>query len=88
MMQFPLGDGAIFAVVEPGNIQRLKEGRPLKVGNVMIAFTPDMQHFAELLGVNGDLPTKGERIEFEIRITPEQIDAALKACQDRTEFLR
>ena len=27
MMQIPLNDGGVFAVIEPGNIRRLKEGK-------------------------------------------------------------
>lgn len=89
MMTFPLDGGAIFAVIEPGNLQRLKSGKPLRVGeNVLIAFTPDMQHFASLLGVRGELPKKGERIENQVQLTPEQIDSALKACQHRKEVIR
>ena len=88
MMTFPLEDGAVFVVIEPGNIQRLKAGKPLRVGNSLVAFTPDMQHFAKLLGAKGDLPSKGERIECRIHLTPEQIDAALDACQGRPEIIR
>ena len=88
MMQFPLNDGGVFAIIEPGNIQRLREGRPLHVGNVMIAFTPNMQKFAELLGVADPLPVKGERKEYEVKLTPEQIDAALKACKGLIEVNR
>ena len=88
MMTFPLDGGASFVVIEPGNIQRLKSGKPLRVGEVLIAFTPDMEFFAQQLGVKGSLPNKGERIECQIHLTPEQIDAALKAAHGRKEVMR
>lgn len=88
MMTFPLDGGASFVVIEPGNIQRLKDGKPLRVGEILIAFTPDMEHFAKQLGLKGSLPSKGERIECQINLTPEQIDAALKTCKGRKEVLR
>lgn len=89
MMKFPLGkDGAEFVVIEPGNIQRLKDGKPLLVGNCMVAFTPDMQKFAELLGASGELPPKGEQHEYRVQLTPEQIEAALRTCQKLPEVLR
>jgi hypothetical protein len=34
------------------------------------------------------LPKKGERIECQIHLTPEQIDAALKGCKNRKEIIR
>lgn len=87
MIQFPLNDGTL-VVLEPGNFERLRAGRPLKIGNVMIAFTPDMEHFVKSLGVSTPLPSKGERIECHVQLTPEQIDAALKSCQKRAEVNR
>jgi hypothetical protein len=88
MMKFPLPDGGIFAVIEPGNIRRLKDGRPLIVGNCMIAFTPDMQRFTELLGMNGDMPKKGtEKVHF-FHLTPGQISTALEFCKDMPEVDR
>ena len=79
MMQIPLPDGGVFAVIEPGNIQRLKEGKPLHVGNCLIAFTPDMERFMVLLGSSGELPKKGQLEVRELAkpVTPEQIQAAL-----------
>jgi hypothetical protein len=89
MMQIPLNDGGVFAVIEPGNIERLKAGKPLKVGNVMIAFTPDMQEFMGLLGASGELPAKGEKPkEFVGRWTPEQIQSALSTTQKLPEVMR
>lgn len=89
MLTFPLADGGSFIVIEPGNIARLKSGRPLKIGDsVLICFTPDMNKFVEQLGVKNSLPKRGERIECHLRLTPEQIDAALKACQNLPEVQR
>jgi hypothetical protein len=90
MMQIPLQDGGVFAVIEPGNLARMKAGKPLHVGNVMIAFTPDMQEFMSLLGADGNLPSKGEAPrEINIKpITPEHIEWALKTCQKLPEVER
>lgn len=90
MMQIPLKDGGVFAVIEPGNLKRLKEGRPLLVGNCMIAFTPDMQRFMQLLGSDGELPEKGvtEVKQLPKPITPEQIQEALKETLTWPEVVR
>jgi hypothetical protein len=88
MMKFPLPDGGTFAVIEPGNIQRLKDGRAMHVGNCLIAFTPDMQKFAEMLGASGNLPERGQERVHIGHWTPEQIDAALQACQKLPEVAR
>jgi hypothetical protein len=89
MMQFPLNDGGIFAVIEPGNLRRLKEGRPLIVGKIMIAFTPDMKELIALLGVDGDLPQKGEKpVEHHVHLTPERIQWALDTCAKLPEVER
>lgn len=90
-MQIPLSDGGVFAVIEPGNIARLKSGKPLQVGNVMIAFTPDMGEFMTLLGANvKDMPSKDEALRsINIKpITPEHIEWALKTCQKLPEVKR
>jgi hypothetical protein len=88
MLRIPLPDGGEFAIIEPGNIQRLKEGKPMQVGNCLIAFTPDMQRFMELLGADGSLPPKNKLRLQTGQWTPEQIDAALKACQKLPEVER
>jgi hypothetical protein len=85
MMTFPLKDGAALVVIDPGNMKRLKEGRPLKLGKMLIAYTPDMSGFAKRLGLPKELPSKGETIEHRVRLTPEQIEDALKACKDLPE---
>lgn len=80
-MRFPLDDGGVFAVIEPGNIERLKSGKPLKVGNVLIAFVPDMEEFAALLGTDATMPAKGEQPkEYAVHLTPEKIQWALDTC--------
>lgn len=86
MMTFPLPDGALLIVIEPSNIQQMKEGHPLKVGEHGLCFTPDMQAFASKLGA--PLAQSGQRIEVAIHITAEQLDAALKACQYLPEVMR
>lgn len=89
MMTFPLDGNASFVVIEPGNIERLKQGKPLRVGENLIAYVPDMAYFAQLLGVSGELPPKGSvRVENHMHVSVEQLDAALKACQNRREVIR
>lgn len=90
MIHFPLGDGQEFVVIEPGNIARLKAGRPLKVGGSLVAFTPDIQAFVKLLDMNEDwIPNSNGPEEFhEVKLTPEKIQEALTACQDLPEVLR
>ena len=90
MIHFPLSDGAEFVVIEPGNIERLKSGRPLKVGNCLVAFTPDIEAFVKLLGVDADIipSSKGKVEKREVHLSPEQIQDALDACQRLPEVLR
>lgn len=67
----------------------MKQGKPLKVGEHMVCFTPDMQKFVEQLGLDLSVNVgRGERIEQPVRSTPEQIDAALKSCQNLKEVVR
>lgn len=85
MLTFPLSDSAQFIVVEPGNIRRLKEGKPLKVelpngSAVLIAYTPDMAAFVAKLGISPSLVDvqRGSRKEVrDIELSPEQIQGAL-----------
>jgi hypothetical protein len=51
MMKIPMPNGGIFAVIEPGNIERMKQGKPLLVGTSCVCFTPDMSAFLRALGV-------------------------------------
>lgn len=96
MIQFPISDCAMFAVIEPGNLKRLKQGKPLTVtlpngSSVMIAFTPDANAFLERLGVAARMPEGEERggmTPFAVHITAEQLDATLKTCQDLPEVDR
>lgn len=85
MLTFPLSDSAQFIVIEPGNIRRLKDGRPLKVelengSSVLIAFTPDMAAFVAKLGISPSITdvTPGTRKQVRnIALSPEQIQGAL-----------
>lgn len=87
-MTFPLPDGALLIVIEPGNIERLKEGRPLKVGQHAVCFTPDLVAFSnKLLGVDVNV-NPGVRVELDVKVTPEQLQAALDACKDLPEVVR
>lgn len=90
MITFPLAENATLIVIEPGNIKRLKEGRPLHVGLHLVCFTPDMQKFVEALGVpmKIDDVEPGKPIRRKVEITPEQLDAALKTCQHLPEVER
>lgn len=86
MMTFPLSDGGALCVIEPGNIRRLKEGKPLKIGDrILICYTPDMQALRAKLTGNPRGPKSGEK---QIRVgnwSPEEIDAAIKATQHMPE---
>ena len=89
MITFPLADGASLVVVEPGNIARLKQGRPLKINDkILLCFTPDAQRFLERNGAKAEMPESGARVECQIHLTAEQLDAALKACQNLPEVKR
>lgn len=88
MIQFPLADGAILAIIEPGNIARLKSGRPLRIGEHAICFTPDMPRFLKEIGLSLPEPAPNERISTSVSITPERIDAALRACRELPEVVR
>lgn len=86
MMIFPLAEGGALCVIEPGNIRRLKEGKPLKIGDrILVCYTPDMQALRAKLTGTPLGPKLGEQ---QIRIgkwTPEEIDAAIKATQHMPE---
>lgn len=83
MIHFPLSDGNEFVVIEPGNVRRLKDGKPLKVGGCLVAFTPDIEAFLKILGVDADVPSSGSAMEkHAVHLTLEQLDDALKACQN------
>lgn len=90
MIHFPLPDGRLLLVIEPGNIKRLKEGRGLKVGDHLVCFTPDMQKFVEHLGVNINVNDvqPGSQADIAIEITAEALTSALQACQDLPEVDR
>ena len=86
MMKIPMPDGGIFAVIEPGNIERMKQGKPLLVGTSCVCFTPDMSAFLRALGIEDtSLPPRGQDRSHEGHWTSEQLEAALKACQKLPE---
>lgn len=86
MLTFLLAEDGALCVIEPGNIRRLKEGKPLKVGDrILICYTPDMQALRAKLTGNPKRPAPGEQ---QIRVgkwTPEEIEAAIKATQHMPE---
>ena len=94
MIIFPVSDRALFCVIEPGNVRRMKEGRPLKISlpngsRVGVAFTPDANRFLVELGVHTRMPDASGRIAFErARVTTDQLEAALKRCRGLAEVER
>lgn len=88
MIQFPLPNGRLVVVVEPGNLQRLKEGRPLLVGKHMICFTPDMHAFLREIGCDLDMPPRGETVVGNVSLTPDELESALRRCQQMPEVSR
>ena len=80
MITIPLTDGGALCIIEPGNIRRLKEGKPLKIGeNILICFTPDMYALRAKLTGNPKGPKSGEKNIHVGKWSPEEIDAAIKA---------
>lgn len=88
MMTFPLGQNASLCIIEPGNIKRLKRGEPLKVGDHMVVFTPDVHALMRELGIPGKMPERGERIDHAMNITQDQLIAAIIKCKDLPEVDR
>ncbi len=96
MLTFPLSDSAQFIVVEPGNIRRLKEGRPLKVelpngSFVMISYVPDMAAFVTELGLDPSFAEVNQNQRKELRnlkLTPEIIQSALEKAAKWPEIDR
>lgn len=95
MLQFPAGADTLVAIIEPANIKRMKQGKPLilKLGNgslVMVCFTPDMAALSKILaGRDIKWPEPKEQLHVEVnKLTPEQIDKALRDCQNLPEVER
>ncbi|MBA0085886.1 MAG: hypothetical protein HRJ53_12885 [Acidobacteria bacterium Pan2503] len=91
MIKLPLGQRGLFVIIEPSNVARMKSGWPLFIRevDVMVAFTPDMQALTEmLLDHKHQMPGPNQEHWHNVRLTPEQLDAALKACQKLPEVLR
>lgn len=86
MLRFPIGNDLVLCVIGPGNIARLKEGRPLRIRFpqnesivALVAYTPDENAFTEQLG--STIKAEKGKTHFErVHVTPEQMDAALQAC--------
>jgi hypothetical protein len=90
MITMPLKRGSLY-ILEPGNIKRLKQGKPLKLGDSLLVFTPDMQAFCKELVVDIDVNSVaiGNKIvKGDLHITPEQLQAALDKCQKLPEIDR
>ena len=89
MLTFPLDGDASVVVIEPGNIKRLKAGKPLKVGKHLLCFTPDLQAFIEAaIGEDMAAPEPGQTVTKGIRLSPEQLEQALRKCQQLPEVER
>lgn len=93
MLQIP-GNDSMVVVIEPANVKRMKEGKPLIIRlvggqSVMVAFTPDMAALSRtLVGRDVNWPGPKEQLQVEVKLTPEKIDKALKACQNLPEVER
>jgi hypothetical protein len=78
MMQFPVGN-TLFVVLEPGNIRKMREGKPLVLrpfpGATVIGIvsTPDILELERRI----KLPT-----------SPEMLSAAIESCKDLPEVDR
>lgn len=63
------GDGAEIYVLEPGNIEQLKEGKPIKLrdGKTILVYTPDPVWLADkIAGSNGDAAAIGRLIDESV----------------------
>lgn len=96
MMTIPLNEKAVFVVIEPANLVRLKRGKPLMVhlpngGEAMIAFTPDFFAFLRKLGFVPE-SVAAERGHPKwvtgLKISAEQISTALRDCSALPEVER
>lgn len=95
MLQIPVGDDSLVAIIEPANVKRMKEGKPLLVklangSSVMVAFTPDMAALSKaLVGRDINWPGPKEQLHVEVgKLSPEKIQKALKDCQNLPEVER
>jgi hypothetical protein len=89
MMQMVMDDGRLIFVIEPGNIQRLKNGEPLIIAaNVSIMFTPDMEAFSKLLTDDFPQPKPGEVLTRAANFSAEHIIRCFAACKDMPEVIR
>lgn len=94
MITFDLGGGVAVAVIEPTNIQRMKDGHALRIrhagGEMIVCFTPDMEAFTQVAGIPDPLLTEGlGPIEVNnSNLTIDRFDAALKATRRNPEVYR
>lgn len=88
MLTFPVNETSNLYVIEPGNVQRLKEGRPLKVGEHLLCFTPDIEAFLRKLGIEMKMPDRGDINTQGVAITADQLQDALDECQNLPEVNR
>jgi hypothetical protein len=89
MMVLPLGDGRLLAIIEPGNVRRMKEGQPLIVGAVVMNFVPDMEAFLKLLNLDFPPPEPGQPpVAHAVMITAEQLAHAMEEARKFPEVDR
>lgn len=89
MLTFPLNDDASLIVIEPGNLARMKKGKPLRVGNHLVCFTPDLLAFAAKIGIGEQAKVgPGEVRTGELVLLLEDLEAALRECLTLPEVLR
>jgi hypothetical protein len=94
VIQFPLNEKAMFVVIEPGNLKRMKDGNPLIVklpndSEVLIAFTPDAEAFLSHLGLPTSMPPRGTvKAVTGINLSASQIAEAMRYCQNFPEVER
>ena len=95
MLQIPGGPNSLVAIIEPANIKRMKQGKPLIIrmengSSVMVCFTPDMMALSKLL-TERDIKWPEAKEQYYVKVenlTPEKINQALKDCQNLPEVER
>lgn len=85
MIIIPAPNGTL-AIITPGNIKRLKEGKSLRINNLTIAFTPDANALLAHLGSEHAMPASNAppRVQ-DVNIPFEKLVEALKKCQNYPE---
>ena len=78
MLQFPLGD-ILIVVLEPGNVNRMRAGKPLHLNipagckRVGMIVTPDLEEFTYRL---------------KLPCTPEEFEKIVEQCKSLPEVIR